>query len=57
MRDFNAKVGKKLDENEDEVGLNGEGKRNDRGQTLIKFAIWQNTMITNSFFKAKPSRK
>ena len=29
MRDFNAKVGKKLDENEDEVGLNGEGERND----------------------------
>ena len=44
--DFNAKVGKKLDENEDVVGLYGEGERNERGQRLIEFASRQNTIKT-----------
>lgn len=51
--DFNAKIGKKQDRSEAQVGPYGLGERNQRGTRLIQFAARQNMKIMNSFFKKK----
>ena len=53
--DFNAKIGKRQDEEEICLGSNSKGKRNINGQTLIDFCTEQELLITNSIFK-HPSR-
>ena len=56
MGDFNAKVGRKEDGDNETVGMYGMGNRNDRGERLIQFARSRNLVITNTFFK-KPSKR
>ena len=53
--DFNAKIGKRQDEEEICLGSNSKGKRNINGQILIDFCTEQELLITNSIFK-HPSR-
>lgn len=53
--DFNAKIGKKQNEEEICIGSHSKGKRNINGQALIDFCTEEDFLITNSIFK-HPSR-
>ena len=57
MGDFNAKIGiKKQDETFSCIGPFGTGTRNDRGNTLIEFAIQEKLIIANTLFN-KPHHR
>lgn len=57
--DFNAKLGRKLDTDEDLecVGRYGSGKRNERGDTLIEFLNENKLYAMNTFFQKRSNRK
>ena len=55
--DFNAKIGKKEDAKEIAMGNFGIGHRNERGRTLLDFALKNNLLITSSFFYKRSHRK
>ena len=55
--DFNAKVGKKLHQDEEAIGNFGWGKRNNAGQRLVQFAEGQKLKVANTFFKNNPEAK
>ncbi|XP_072375777.1 uncharacterized protein [Diabrotica undecimpunctata] len=57
MGDFNAKMGKKLEENENCIGEFGHGVRNERGDLLVNYLQNNKLFTRNSFFKKKPHRK
>ena len=50
MGDFNAKVGKQLN-NSDCIGMFGLGDQNERGENLIEFCRTNNLVIANTLFK------
>ena len=50
MGDLNAKVGEQKSEEEKSIGKFGHGKRNERGETLVDFAISNNLRIMNTTF-------
>ena len=55
--DFNAKVGRKKNSEEDGIiGINGLGERNERGETLVDFALANQSSIKNTMFQ-KHSRR
>lgn len=57
MGDFNAKIGWPTKEENLIMGEHGYGKRNERGERLINFALENKLSIMNTFFKKKASRK
>lgn len=57
MGDFNAKIGKNRNENEEFTGNFGLGTRNERGDRLINFQEQHKIYNMNSFFKKKPKRR
>jgi hypothetical protein len=57
MGDFNAKVGKGEEGEEDTIDQFGSGQRNDRDDRLIEFAICNKLKIMNTLFKKSASRR
>ncbi|KAL0831750.1 hypothetical protein ABMA28_001292 [Loxostege sticticalis] len=57
MGDFNAKIGQPKKCENLVMGSFGYGKRNERGDRLIKYACEQKLSIMNTFFKKKQSRR
>jgi endonuclease/exonuclease/phosphatase family metal-dependent hydrolase len=57
MGDFNAKIGTRNQGEEDIMGKFGFGRRNERGQRLIEFALGRNLYIANSKFKKSDKQK
>jgi hypothetical protein len=57
MGDFNAKIGKPKQEEYLIMGKHGYGKRNERGQKLVDFALEHNLTIINTCFKKKENRR
>jgi hypothetical protein len=57
IRDFNAKLGRKLNKEETKIGDFGYGQRNDRGATLMNYLEEKHLYAMNSFYKKKPQRK
>ena len=55
MEDFNAVVG--VGKEDRVVGKFGLGKRDDRGERLIKFCKSQNLVITNTWFEQEKKKK
>ena len=55
--DFNAVVGKKINEAESCVGGFGIGKRNERGSRLITFAVSNHLNIMNTCFQKSEKRQ
>ena len=55
--DFNARMGKRMDEAEFVVGKHGYDDRNERGQMLLDFLSQKRLYATNTFFPAKRQRK
>lgn len=53
---FNAKVGLR-NNRENSMGKFGIGKRNERGDRLVDFAITQRLYIMNTFFQKKENKK
>lgn len=56
MGDFNAKLGKQETGEEHILGKFGIGQRNRRGDRLIEFALEQNLIVANTFFKKDKKR-
>ena len=55
--DFNAKVGKRTNENEKRaIGNFALGERNDNGEELVNFAIENELFIMNTMFQKHPRR-
>ncbi|GFN81369.1 endonuclease-reverse transcriptase [Plakobranchus ocellatus] len=55
--DFNAKVGGKINREEDGiVGITGLGERNERGTILVDFAVAKEIAIKNTMFEKHPRR-
>ncbi|GFO27137.1 endonuclease-reverse transcriptase [Plakobranchus ocellatus] len=55
--DFNAKVGGKINREEDGiVGITGLGERNERGTILVDFAVANEIAIKNTMFEKHPRR-
>ncbi|KAK0424256.1 hypothetical protein QR680_008579 [Steinernema hermaphroditum] len=57
LGDFNAKIGRKEEDDEEAVGNFGYGDRNVRGQQLLDFCEENHLRAVNTFFKARPGRK
>lgn len=57
MGDFNAKIGQPRPDEYLVMKPNGYGERNERGQTLIDFALENQLAILNTFFKKKTKRR
>ena len=57
MGDFNAKVGGQTNTSERETGCFGLGQRNERGDTLVKWATSKNFKIMNTQFQKKAGRR
>lgn len=57
MGDFNAKVGKQMDDSETAMGNFGSEGRNERGQMLLDFLHHHNLHLMNTYFKKKPQRR
>ena len=57
MGDFNAKIGTRVDGEQNVMGLYGNGLRNERGSRLIEFATSRKLYIANTKFNKKISRK
>ena len=49
--DFNAKVGQKKNSEDGIIGINGLGERNERGETLVDFALANQLSIKNTMFQ------
>ena len=57
VEDFNAKVGKRTNENEKRaIGNFALGERNDNGEELVNFAIENELSIMNTMFQKHPRR-
>ena len=48
--EFNAKVGTRKNEEESIMGVEGAGKRNERGELLVEWCAPKRLRIQNSFF-------
>lgn len=57
MGDFNAKLGKRQENDEEYVGKFGLGYRNERGDTMLNFMNQHKLYAMNSFFDKRPERK
>jgi hypothetical protein len=57
MGDWNSKIGLSQDIECDVMGQYGYGKRNERGERLIRFCRKSQLVITNTMFKKKPQQK
>ena len=54
LGDFNAKIGQKLDDEEDFMGNHGKGTRNENGKALQSFLEETNLYLVNTHFKHRP---
>lgn len=57
VEDFNAKVRKKLNQEQATIGNFGYGGRNERGTTLMNYLEEQGFYALNSFYNRKPQRR
>lgn len=57
MGDFNARIGKRKEHEEYNIGLFSTNTRNTNGEKLIEFAQENNLRVLNTFFKKRPHRK
>ncbi|XP_047991475.1 craniofacial development protein 2-like [Leguminivora glycinivorella] len=57
MGDFNAKIGKGQPEEKLLIKNHGYGTRNERGETLVKFAFENKLSVLNTYYKKRPSCK
>lgn len=57
LGDFNAKIGKALDGDDDVMGVFGFGERNERGQMLIQFARENQFFFVNTILKKNDKRR
>lgn len=55
--DFNAKMGKRLNDAEFSLGSHGLEGRNDRGDTLLDFLLQNNLFQMNSFFPKRQNKR
>lgn len=55
--DFNSKIGHQKEHEDSIMGKFGYGRRSERGDILVQFALENNLSIMNSFFKKKPNKK
>lgn len=57
MGDLNSKIGTKCDGEDDVMGNNGYGFRNERGERLICFARSNEMFIANTMFKKRNNKR
>jgi len=57
MGDFNSQVGQQREGEEAVIGGNNYGKRNERGEELIKFCMENELKIVNTIFKKRKERR
>ena len=57
LGDFNAKIGQPRKEENIIMGKYGIGKRNERGERLIDYALEYRLSIINTYFNKRPNRK
>lgn len=55
--DFNAKLGKKQNDEETSLGCYGVGERNERGSLMLQFLLCHQLAAMNTFFKKAEHRK
>ncbi|KAL3274222.1 hypothetical protein HHI36_015633 [Cryptolaemus montrouzieri] len=57
MGDFNAKLGKKIDDTEDKLGEYGFGLMNDRGERLLQYLKQQRLHTVKKLIEQRKTRK
>jgi hypothetical protein len=54
MGDFNSKIGRKQEEDEDFMGAHGKGRRNENGEALRAFLLLLGLYLANTHFRHRP---